>query len=110
MTAPEFERYSTGKTLSYAYGGSVFGTEQYLPGRRVVWAFSEEECRTGSWYPQGDDICFVYDDNGTPQCWQFFLGEGGLRAQFMDDPEGAELSEVAQTPEPLACPGPDVGV
>lgn len=110
MSAPEFERYSTGRTLSYAYGGSIFGTEQYLPGRRVIWAFAGEECRSGSWYPQDGDICFVYDDDGTPQCWQFFQGPGGLRAQFMDDPDGSELSEVAQTPDPLSCPGPDVGV
>ncbi len=39
MTAAEFEAYATGKTLTYAVGGEVYGAEQYLPGRRVLWAF-----------------------------------------------------------------------
>ena len=109
MTAEEFEAYATGKTLSYAQGAEIWGTEQYLPGRRVVWAFSADECQYGTWYPQGDEICFVYDNDPTPQCWTFWKQGSGLRARFMGDPDGTELAEVDQSDEPLACPGPDVG-
>ena len=109
MTAEEFDAYATGKTLSYAQGAEIWGTEQYLPGRRVVWAFSADECQYGTWYPQGDEICFVYDNDPTPQCWTFWKQGSGLRARFMGDPDGTELAEVDQSDEPLACPGPDVG-
>jgi hypothetical protein len=110
MSAADFEAYATGKTLSYAVGGEIYGAEQYMPGRRVLWAFKGEECRAGLWYEEAGQICFVYEDEGVPQCWTFFRDDTGLRARFQNDPEGTELSEVAQTPNPLICAGPDVGV
>jgi hypothetical protein len=110
MTAAEFERYATGKTLSYAVGGEIYGAEQYLSGRRVLWAFRGEECSKGFWYDDAGLICFVYEHDGTPQCWSFFRDATGLRARFANDPDSAELAEVAQTPAPLICAGPDVGV
>lgn len=110
MTASEFEAYATGKTLSFAEGGTVWGSEQYLPGRRVIWAFTEEECQYGHWYEDQGNICFVYDDNPAPQCWRFFREADGLRALFMGAEGGTSLSEVAQSTEPLSCPGPEVGV
>ena len=110
MTAEEFDAYSTGKTLTYANGGAVYGVEQYLPGRRVRWAFVDDTCRIGHWYPQGAEICFVYEDAADPQCWTFALVDGKLRARFAADPVGTDLTEVEQTADPLACTGPDVGV
>ncbi|ACM00011.1 hypothetical protein EBL89_13855 [Cereibacter sphaeroides] len=110
MSAEEFEAYSTGKTLSYAVGGEIYGAEQYLPGRRVVWAFRGQECAHGQWYEQAGQICFVYEHDATPQCWSFYREASGVRAQFEGDPTGTELSEVSQTRTPLICAGPDVGV
>ena len=110
MTADEFEAYATGKTLTYSVDGEVYGAEQYLPGRRVVWAFKSEECADGVWYEEAGQICFVYENNGAPQCWNFYLGEAGLRAEFIGDSAGSPLSEVDQSATPLSCAGPDVGV
>ncbi|MBL4917959.1 hypothetical protein [Szabonella alba] len=111
MTADEFEAYATGKTLTYGENGRVYGVEQYLPNRRVRWAFVDDTCRLGHWYDNGgDEICFVYEHDATPQCWTFHKGPGGLRARFTNIPDSTELSEVQQTDEPLACTGPDVGV
>lgn len=110
MTATDFEAYATGKTLSYAIGGEVYGAEQYMPGRRVLWAFKGQECTRGVWYEEAEQICFLYEHDGTPQCWTFFQDADGLRARFNNDPDGTELSEVAQTSDPLICAGPDVGV
>lgn len=110
LTAEEFEAYATGKTLTYAVGGQIYGTEEYRPGRRVLWAFEGEECSRGYWYPDAGQICFVYEDNPNPQCWTFYHETGGLRARFAGDPEGAELAAIAESREPLVCPGPDVGV
>jgi hypothetical protein len=110
LTGAEFESYATGKTLTYAFEGDVWGTEQYLPGRRVIWAFEGEECKRGTWYEEAGNICFLYEDREDAQCWLFFNEGGALRAQFAGDPEGTPLSELAQSTEPMPCPGPDVGV
>ena len=110
MTAAEFEAYATGKTLTYSVGGQVFGTEQYLPDRHVVWAFKGDDCTNGTWYEDAGLICFVYPSEGTPQCWTFYLDAAGLRAKFAGDGIGSELSVVKQNPAPMACMGPDVGV
>lgn len=110
LTIEEFEAYATGRTLTYAIGGQVYGAEQYLPGRRVLWAFRGDECRKGYYYEAEGEICFVYEHDPTPQCWTFEKRATGLSARFSGDPPGSELSEVAQTPDPLICAGPEVGV
>lgn len=110
MTGAEFDAYATGKTLSYAQDGVVWGSEQYLPGRKVVWAFTEDDCQYGQWFEEKGNICFLYDNDPDAQCWKFFREASGLRAIFMGADGGTSLSEVAQSTTPLNCPGPDVGV
>ena len=88
----------------------VYGAEQYLPGRNVRWAFKGDICRNGSWYEQAGLICFVYEHDPGPQCWNFWRQDGRLTGLFIGDGFGSELSEVAQSPDPLACAGPDLGV
>ncbi|MFN4154668.1 MAG: hypothetical protein ACK4HF_08445 [Paracoccaceae bacterium] len=110
MTGAEFEAYTNGKTLTFSQRGEVYGAEQYLPGRKVRWAFKGETCRDGHWYEQAGQICFAYTYDPTPQCWTFWRQEGRLTGLFVGDGSGSELSEVAQSPDPLACAGPDIGV
>lgn len=109
MSASEFESYVTGKTLTYSYGNEVFGTEQYLPDRKVRWAFTRDECKDGYWFEDTGKICFVYDGEGIPQCWTFWQTPTGLKALFQGDDRQTELSEVEQSPGPLTCAGPDIG-
>lgn len=106
-----FDERVTGRTLTFGSGGTPYGVEQYLPGRRVIWAFVGGPCRRGEWYedPPGR-ICFVYDHDPAPQCWFFFDEPGGLRARFDGAGLGQDLIEVEQSDSPLICPGPDVGV
>ncbi len=54
-------------------------------------------------------ICFVYNGQPDPQCWGFTRSDGGLVAQFQNDPEQTLLYEVEKSAEPLLCLGPDVG-
>jgi hypothetical protein len=105
----EFEAFATGKTLSYAVGGTVYGAEQYLPGRRVIWAFRGQECRKGFWYEEAGQICFVYEDEPGAQCWTFSRDGDRLQARFSGDAEGAEPAQVQES-TPLTCAGPDLGV
>lgn len=109
MSGDAFEAYTEGRTLTFALDGFAYGIEQYLPGRRVIWAFRGQECREGSWFEAGDQICFVYDDEPERQhCWQFFETDSGLLARFVNGIRD-ELVEVDQSDEPLFCPGPEVG-
>ncbi|SMX43350.1 hypothetical protein [Actibacterium lipolyticum] len=111
MNGAAFERYATGKTLYFGNDGVAYGAEQYLPDRRVIWTFLDGECMEGHWYEQAGQICFVYENApDTPQCWSFFNESDGVMARFENDPEATQLIEVDQSPEPLICPGPRVGV
>jgi hypothetical protein len=110
LTAEEFEADTTGKTITYAFGGEVDQIEQYLPGRRVRWANPEGQCMIGHWYEQGGLICFEYDDNSGAHCWTYWRRGSGLVGRVAGSPDGFDLTEVRRSTEPLACTGPDVGV
>lgn len=110
MSAADFERYVTGKTLYFGQSGQAYGVEEYLPDRRVRWSFLDGKCKDGYWYEEASQICFVYEDNPAPQCWSFFKEGTGLRAVFENDPNSTVLYEANQNDEPMICIGPDVGV
>lgn len=107
-----FEARVTGQTLAFEVQGQSYGAEQYLPGRRVIWAFSGGPCREGEWFePEPGRICFAYDHApGDLQCWAFFDEGGHLRARFEGGLPQDDLIEAKRSPAPLSCPGPDVGV
>jgi hypothetical protein len=110
MTGDEFEAHVGTSTLTYDYGDGVFGIEEYLPGRKVRWAFEADNCLVGTWYEKGDQICFTYDNGGEPACWLFFDLGGYVKGRFMGEGGGWEIYELDKTNEPLSCTGPDVGV
>lgn len=110
MSAEEFEAYTTGKTLYFFSQGQAYGVEEYREGRRVVWSFLDGQCKDGVWFPVGEQICFVYEDNPEQQCWTFYRESGGLRAVFEGSDSGTELYEAGEADEPMLCLGPDVGV
>ncbi|MEO1680145.1 MAG: hypothetical protein AAFU80_18520 [Pseudomonadota bacterium] len=110
MSGSEFEAYTTGKTLYFYSQGQAYGVEEYHENRRVTWSFLDGRCKDGMWYPLGDQICFVYEDNPTPQCWTFHNDGGQLRALFEGREAGTELYEAGEADEPMMCLGPDVGV
>ncbi|CUH77999.1 hypothetical protein TRM7557_01676 [Tritonibacter multivorans] len=110
MSAEDFERYTSGRTLIYGQGGQAYGAERYLPGRRVTWSFLDGECNDGIWYPQDGNICFLYEDRDAPQCWQFTETATGLIARFAGEDSTLELYEARETQEDMICLGPEVGV
>ena len=110
MTAAEFEAYVTGKTLFYGQSGAPYGAEIYHENRRVTWSFLDGECKEGYWYPEGTNICFVYEDRPNPQCWTFERGAGGLIASFENNPESEALYEAQDVGDEMICYGPKIGV
>lgn len=110
MTAEQFDARTVGKTITYSSGGQAYGIEEYRPGQKVVWAFAEGDCREGDWFQQGSQICFDYHDETGLQCWTFHDSSQGLVALFEGRADGEPLVSLKESPEPLNCPGPDVGV
>lgn len=110
MTAQEFDDYTRGKTLFYGENGVAYGAEEYLDNRRVIWSFLDGECKSGEWYEQADQICFVYEDNPDPQCWTFHKEGGRLIARFQNSPGTTELYEASDLNEEMICLGPRIGV
>ena len=111
LDGPAFERHTTGKTLYFGLRGEPYGVEKYLPNRRVRWSFLDGRCLEGEWYEAANDqICFVYEDDPDPHCWQFFLDGDGMRARLGDDPEEIPLYQAEELDDEMMCMGPDVGV
>lgn len=108
MTGDEFEALVEGKTLTFSTGTFPYGVEYYAPNRRVVWSFRGGDCVNGEWYEDiadtGPNICFVYENNDEPQCWQVFNVDGNIRADFMNTPGTTVLYEAIES-EPLICGG-----
>lgn len=110
MNAAQFDTYTQGKTLTYAQEGiTLFGVEQYRSNRNVTWAIDGGECQRGVWYESKGNICFRYNNDPEPACWQFFNTPRGLRAIYMTDPNTITLTATRITTNPLICPGPEVG-
>ncbi len=112
LDAEQFDALTLGRTITYAQDGVPYGTEAYRPGHKVIWAFTESECREGDWFQRGEDICFDYHDDTPLQCWQFHDTPSGLVAQFQD-PEGgvqSPLVGLSDSKDGLDCPAPDLGV
>lgn len=110
LTAEEFDALTLGRTMSWSEQGTVYGFEQYLPGRKVRWTFVGDECKDGTWYQQGDAICFQYEGDPAPDCWTITRSDPDLLAQYTTSPPDTPPVVVSATTEPLACFGPKVGV
>ena len=110
LNAQEFDAYVTGKTLTYANSGLIFGIEEYLPNRRVRWSTAPDECQYGSWFQKDEMICFTYEYGSRDHCWRFWQDDRGLVALAEGASADEALSELAQSKTGLNCPAPNVGV
>lgn len=107
LSGAEFDARTIGRTLTYAGDGLVWGREEYLKDRRVIWAFEGEPCKYGRWQePQPGLICFSYDDAPQEQeCWRFYDRAGGLVARSELSPEEASLAVVEDSETGMICGG-----
>ena len=96
--------------MTWAESGQIYGVEQYLPDRRVRWTILGDDCKTGHWYPEGNAICFLYEDRLDPVCWAMTAEGQGFRARLVGNPPDTAPVVIEDSPETLACFGPEVGV
>ena len=110
MTAAQFDAFTKGSTVFFNRHGAPYGAEQYLNDNRVLWSFLDGTCQRGIWYAERDEICFLYDDQPDALCWYFFDDGSRKNARIVGDDPVDDLVVSGQSPKPLSCPGPDVGV
>lgn len=110
LTAAEFEAFATGKTLDFLRDGVLFGTEAYLPDRRVLLATEGEgDCLPGRWYDKGGLICFAYDALPGEHCWTIWAeGDGLVTLPSYAGPTDTPRT-IREAAAPLACAAPYVG-
>jgi hypothetical protein len=109
LDAEAFDALTLGRTMTWAEFGQIYGVEQYLPDRRVRWTVLGDDCKLGHWYPQGEMICFQYEDDAEPDCWTIAESDTGLSARYAGTFADSAPVVVQETTEPLACFGPEVG-
>lgn len=104
-----FGTEAEGYTLYFDQHGQPYGVEQFLPGRRTIWAFHGDRCLEGEWYVSGEAMCFVYDGHPSPHCWTIHRDGDTLRVRALGADPSQDLILVRRSREPMFCPGPDVG-
>lgn len=109
LDAEGFAARVTGQTIYWEDHGALFGAEQYLPGRRVIWRAQGDLCAQGAWFADGPYICFRYEDTAGPVCWAFAELGGRLIARPRHGAWTRVLRAAKQSPAPLSCAaGPSV--
>jgi hypothetical protein len=109
MTAEEFEAFSTGRTLDYWVDGGFSGSEQHLSDRRTIDSLDDGSCLKGRWFPEGDAICFLYEEDPVQHCWRFWSEGASVVAEYVNS-NGNFSTTVTLSDEPVNCLGPDAGV
>ena len=108
LSGDAFEDLVEGKTLTFSNGFAPYGIEYYAPNRRVIWSFVDGNCITGDWYEEASDIgptiCFLYENDDDPKCWQVYDVDGQIRADLVNG-SGTTILFEAQESEPLICGG-----
>ena len=110
VSPQEFEAYAGGKTLYFSQHGQPYGAEQYLPGQKSIWQYSDGSCTHGVWFAEKARICFIYEGQSVPQCWKFLKKPEGFAARAEGAKARDDLKIIGRDTRPISCKGPNVGV
>jgi hypothetical protein len=102
LDAEAFDRLTLGKRMDTYDPQSLYGVEEFLPGRRTIWR-DAEGCMRATWQQVGEQICFTYEDRpGDPDCWIYALHEDELWGWFQGQPDGFSVRLVPGN-SPMTC-------
>lgn len=111
MGEAEFRAMAEGNTITYNNQGDDIYREYYRPNtNRVVieWTRINEngivDCDLGTWYAEGDNICFEWSRTGTVcSAWVDFEGEI-ISELVVDGQRRGNIEAISSiTPTPLYC-------
>ena len=105
-----FQAQTEGQTIYFYDLEMGVVAEQYLPNRQVLWSVGPGMCLEGSWYDDGQNICFEYVGRPDPICWTTSLDQGRILVELVGGDSSDNQFEVYRTDEPLDCPQILLGV
>lgn len=103
LSIEAFERFVEGRTMDTFDQTGRYGVETFLPGRRAIWR-DAERCLEGTWRPQGDQICFDYQDESLPYCWTYH-DRGGWLMAWLDGDRSTQPIMLYPSKELVTCEG-----
>ena len=103
LKAEVFEGFTQGRTFDTSTPGlPPYGIESFLPDRQVIWR-DGLRCVSGIWCPQGELICFDYENwEGDPFCWAYRLDDSGLTGLRDGSPTGDRIN-LTPVSGPISC-------
>lgn len=102
LDAEAFDRLTLGKRMDTYDPQTLYGVEEFLPGRRTIWR-DGDGCMQATWEQVGAQICFTYEDRpDDPDCWIYNIHEGELWGWFQGQPGGFAVRLVPGT-SPMQC-------
>jgi len=113
LNGEAFDALSQGTTMYFSNNGQYYGSEQFLPNRRSVWRAQDGSCVNGKWAEVDGNICFLYDNDNGPHCWEVLQTDSGLTITSANGPPGVPplvLELSGQDTTPIVCTGPKFGV
>lgn len=97
LDASAFDALTQGMRMDTYDPQTLYGIEEFLPGRRSIWRDSEG-CMRATWAQVGEQICFTYEDRpNDPDCWVYTLVEGELWGWYEGRAEGPAVRLVPGT-------------
>ena len=103
LSGDAFEALTRGKVMNHFQFGGMYGAEEYLPGRRVIWQ-DGEGCMRGHWTEASPGLlCFRYDGTAETWCWAYIQrADGGFDA-LLDGKPGDNPITLQPGRGPLSC-------
>ncbi|WP_151720453.1 hypothetical protein [Gemmobacter serpentinus] len=104
LSGDAFDALTRGTVMDHYYEhGGLYGAEEYLPGRRVIWR-DGEGCMRGHWTETSPGLlCFRYDGTSATWCWNYVpRADGGLDA-LLDGEVGENPITLRRGHGPLSC-------
>ncbi len=112
LTAQEFEALTKGRVFAtwQSDGVTLFGHEEFLPGRKVMWKYADGECLPGRWAFENGSVCYRYDGDDDPSCLRYTKdGSRIIGEQWgTDGPAGSRVVLSVSDDGPLNCVGGDI--
>lgn len=103
LSAEAFDALTRGKVMNHFQFGEIYGAEQYLPDRRVIWK-DGDGCMRGHWTETSPGLlCFRYDGVAETWCWSYLPRPDGGFDALLNGQRGDNPVTLMPGRGPLSC-------